>query len=34
VSWTWRVGKHVEPGSWPVTVSCRSGTASTRITVS
>lgn len=34
VSWTWRVGKHVDPGSWPVTVSCRSGTASTRIIVS
>ena len=33
VSWTWRVGKHVQPGSWPITVSCRSGNASTQITV-
>jgi len=34
VSWTWRVGRHVQPGSWPITVSCRTATASTRITVS
>lgn len=34
VSWTWRVGRHVPPGSWPITVSCRAGAASTRITVS
>jgi hypothetical protein len=33
VSWTWKVGKHVQPGSWPITVSCRSGNASTQITV-
>jgi hypothetical protein len=34
LSWTWRVGKHVQPGSWPITVSCGTGTASTQITVS
>jgi hypothetical protein len=34
VSWTWTVAKHVRPGSWPITVSCRTGTASTQITVS
>lgn len=34
VSWTWRVGKRVPAGSWPITVSCRSGTASTQIVVS
>jgi hypothetical protein len=34
LSWTWRVGKHVQRGSWPITVSCDSGTASTQITVS
>ncbi len=34
VSWTWRVGKRVPAGSWPITVSCRTGTASTQITVS
>ena len=33
VSWTWRVGKHVRPGSWPITISCRTGTAGTQITV-
>ncbi len=34
LSWTWRVGKHVQQGSWPITVSCDTGTASTQITVS
>lgn len=34
VNWTWTVGKHVRLGSWPITVSCRTGTASTQITVS
>lgn len=34
VSWTWRVGSRVPPGTWPITVSCRTGTASTYITVS
>ena len=34
VSWTWRVSKHVQPGTWPITVSCRSSHASTQITVS
>lgn len=34
VSWTWRVGKHVPVGTWPITVSCASGTASTQISVS
>lgn len=33
VSWSWRVGKRVEPGSWPITVSCRTGTGTTQITV-
>lgn len=33
VSWTWRVGKHVQPGSWPITVSCGTSTARTQITV-
>jgi len=34
VSWTWRVGRHVPPGTWPIVVSCQPGTASTYITVS
>jgi len=34
VSWSWRVGRRVEPGSWPITVSCRTGTGTTQITVS
>lgn len=34
LSWTWRVGNRVPPGTWPITVSCRTGTASTSITVS
>ena len=34
VSWSWRVGKRVEPGRWPITVSCRTGTGTTQITVS
>ncbi len=34
VSLTWRVGKHVQRGSWPITVSCGVGTARTEITVS
>src|SRR5215813_8007177 len=33
VSWSWKVGKRVEPGSWPITVSCRTGPGSTQITV-
>ncbi len=27
VSWTWRVGTNTTPGSWPVTVTCRKGSA-------
>ena len=34
VSWSWRVGKRVEAGSWPITVSCGTGTGTTQITVS
>lgn len=34
VSWSWRVGRRVEPGSWPIIVSCRTGTGTTQITVS
>jgi len=34
VSWSWKVGRRVEPGSWPITVSCRTGTGTTQITVS
>ncbi len=33
VSWSWRVGRRMEPGSWPITVSCRTGTGTTQITV-
>ena len=33
VSWSWRVGRRVEPGSWPITVSCHTGTGTTQITV-
>jgi len=33
VSWSWRVGRSVEPGSWPITVSCRTGSGTTQITV-
>jgi hypothetical protein len=25
VSWTWRVGAKITPGSWPITVTCSSG---------
>ncbi len=34
VRWSGRVGERVEPGSWPTTVSCRTGTGTTQITVS
>lgn len=34
VSWSWRVGEHVQSGIWPITVSCSTGTASTQISVS
>ncbi len=33
VSWSWRVGRRVQPGSWPITVSCSTGTGNTQITV-
>jgi hypothetical protein len=33
VSWSWRVGRRVQPGSWPITISCRAGTGNTQITV-
>ena len=33
VSWSWKVGRRVEPGSWPITVSCRTGTGTTQMTV-
>lgn len=34
VSWTWKVVGLTPAGSWPITVSCGSGSASTQITVS
>jgi len=33
VSWTWRVGRSVPEGSWPVTVTCGAARAATRIVV-
>ena len=32
VSWTWKVGPGTTRGSWPVTVSCSKGDASSNIT--
>jgi hypothetical protein len=33
VSWTWKVGTNTTRGSWPITVTCGSGSAQTNITV-
>jgi hypothetical protein len=33
VSWTWKVAGNTTPGSWPITVTCGSGSAQTHITV-
>jgi hypothetical protein len=33
VSWTWKVGGNTTPGSWPITVTCGSGSAQTQINV-
>lgn len=33
VSWTWKVGANTTPGSWPITVTCGSGSAQTQINV-
>ena len=33
VSWTWTVGGNTTVGSWPITVTCGSGSAQTHITV-
>jgi micrococcal nuclease len=33
VSWTWKVGTNTTRGSWPITVTCGSGSAQTHITV-
>jgi hypothetical protein len=33
VSWTWKVGAKTTPGSWPITVTCGSGSAQTHLAV-
>lgn len=33
VSWSWTVGSRTTPGSWPVVISCDSGTVKTQVTV-
>lgn len=33
VSWTWKVGARTTQGSWPITVTCGSGSAKTFIKV-
>jgi len=33
VSWTWKVGANTTPGSWPIIVTCGSGSAQTAINV-
>jgi hypothetical protein len=34
LSWTWRVSRQAPAGTWPITVSCGGGSASTSLTVS
>jgi hypothetical protein len=34
VTWSWTIGTHTTPGSWPVTVACTSGGASASATES
>ena len=31
VSWTWRVSRQTQPGTWPITVTCGGSTATTQI---
>ena len=33
VSWTWKVGGRTTPGTWPITVTCGSGSNNKTITV-
>jgi micrococcal nuclease len=33
VAWTWKVGATTTPGAWPITVTCGSGSAQTKINV-